>query len=176
MDLIGSGASAAIYRAFDQKDQVNVALKVYDLPSSSLSAARTSAHEFEIIRRLEHPNVIRALDHGNGYITLELVRGVLSRRPSAKVSRLSSTRPRKSPARSSSSTPRGSSIQTSRPKTSSSAMTGRSGSRISALRAPPRSAHRRKRTARSAELFPTWRLNRYVLTRATAVPTCIHSA
>lgn len=78
--LIGRGRSSAVYRAIDESAGTPVALKVLDpfLSQEEVSVERFR-REVQIVRSLEHPNIIEVLDflHVGGLyvICMELVEG-----------------------------------------------------------------------------------------------------
>ncbi len=78
LSRVGVGASAAVYRAYDRVRDAIVALKV--LHETTDAAFRTLREEFEALRGIEHPNLVRLLDIGaeSGlvYVAMELVEGV----------------------------------------------------------------------------------------------------
>jgi tetratricopeptide (TPR) repeat protein/tRNA A-37 threonylcarbamoyl transferase component Bud32 len=80
---LGSGGMGVIYKAYDQKLQRNVALKILRIPSDSkISAATAQARlerEAKALAQLSHPNVITVYDvgtfRGNVFVAMELVEG-----------------------------------------------------------------------------------------------------
>lgn len=80
-DLLGRGGMGAVYRAVDTTTGQAVAVKTL-LPSSQadVSLRRRFAREAEIIQRLQHPNFVRLIAHGEregepSYVAMELVSG-----------------------------------------------------------------------------------------------------
>lgn len=88
---IGSGSSGKVYRARDLVTQTTVAVKLLqdagagegDDPGGALgrgAAAERFARELAVMRDLNHPNIVRALDGGTGetgpYLVMEFVDGI----------------------------------------------------------------------------------------------------
>jgi serine/threonine protein kinase len=92
--VLGVGGFGVTYRAFDQANRLPIALKELVPPGSRrlatgfMDANRTSAgaaavtrflHEGEILRQIEHPNVVRIFDHFNdgesAFIVMEFLDG-----------------------------------------------------------------------------------------------------
>jgi serine/threonine protein kinase len=78
-ELIGKGGMGAVYRAYDQVLQRDVAIKVSAFPMDSASAERL-ARESRILARLEHPGIVSVHDAGvdaNGtpWYAMRLIRG-----------------------------------------------------------------------------------------------------
>lgn len=89
--VIGAGATGTVYRARDEKLDVDVALKL--LHAASPADARAVVRELTVGRRVTHPNVCRLHDagehDGHPYITMTLVEGAtlaerIARAPIAK--------------------------------------------------------------------------------------------
>jgi serine/threonine-protein kinase len=79
-DAIGRGGMAAVYLATDEQTQATVAVKILHAHLSADAHARARfATEIRAARRIEHPNVVRALDDGIDqelpFLVMELVRG-----------------------------------------------------------------------------------------------------
>jgi RNA polymerase sigma factor (sigma-70 family) len=79
--LLGKGGMGAVYRAIDAESGEPVALKTL-LPSSERDPAlrRRFAREAEVIERLQHPNFVRLIHHGQregepSYVAMELLDG-----------------------------------------------------------------------------------------------------
>lgn len=67
LDLIGTGAVGAVFRAIDHLTGQTVALKQLAItPASSDLAQITLAREFKILASLRHPHIISVLDYGFG--------------------------------------------------------------------------------------------------------------
>ena len=77
---IGSGGMATVYRARDCQTGAVVALKLLS-PEAGASAVvrKRFEQEFQAARRLDHPNIVRTLDHGRAeagpYLVMEFVEG-----------------------------------------------------------------------------------------------------
>ncbi len=79
-ELLGRGGMGAVYRAFDQVLQRDVALKVLSLDADSASLAARLARESWILARLEHPGIVAVHDagvlaDGRPFYVMRLVRG-----------------------------------------------------------------------------------------------------
>src|SRR5262245_22768567 len=82
-EIIGSGATATIWRAWDRRLDRAVAVKVLDgLNLGSHSGAEERARfcdEARTLARLSHPNIVAVfdsgLDSGVSYVVMELVEG-----------------------------------------------------------------------------------------------------
>ncbi len=79
--LLGKGGMGAVYRAVDTTTGEPVALKTL-LPSTERDPAlrRRFAREAEVIERLQHPNFVRLIHHGQregepSYVAMELLDG-----------------------------------------------------------------------------------------------------
>jgi len=79
--LIGEGGFGQVWSADRESDGRRVAIKILHLELvRSIDALTRFQREVEAIQRLEHPNVVRALDHGTlgdgrPYVVLEYVEG-----------------------------------------------------------------------------------------------------
>jgi len=60
LESIGRGSSGFVYRAKRKEDGREVALKCMSAPSDDVLISRRS--EFEILRRLDHPNIVQCFD------------------------------------------------------------------------------------------------------------------
>jgi hypothetical protein len=74
---LGVGASSVVYEAFDERDQVSVALKaIKSCGTESLSRLR---RELEALRGISHPNLLRLgelyVDANTTFLSMELVNG-----------------------------------------------------------------------------------------------------
>jgi tetratricopeptide (TPR) repeat protein len=95
IDVIGRGASGVVYEAVDSTGR-RVALKVLKEEVPAGTRARFQ-REIEVLRRLDHPSIVRILDAGTeggaDYFTMELLRGptlaerIASRAPLAELVR-----------------------------------------------------------------------------------------
>jgi len=77
---LGSGGMGTVYAAFDRFTGANVAVKVLHAPlSENPTLHMRLAREFKSATKLEHPNIVRALDFGTdgklSYLVFELVAG-----------------------------------------------------------------------------------------------------
>jgi serine/threonine protein kinase len=61
---VGRGGLGAVYRAVDCRSGVTVALKLLP-PGNDPSATRRLRREFESLRHVDHPNIVRVLDSGD---------------------------------------------------------------------------------------------------------------
>ncbi|MDQ3338815.1 MAG: serine/threonine protein kinase [Myxococcota bacterium] len=81
LKLIGEGGFGQVWSAERESDKQLVAIKILHLELvRSIDALTRFQREIEAIQRLEHPNVVRALDHGTlgdgrPYVVLEYVEG-----------------------------------------------------------------------------------------------------
>lgn len=79
--VVGQGGAATIHRVYDRLTGRELAYKRLRLPDSSMRTRMTNLfrREFDIIARLEHPNIVRVYDFGIDahvpYYTMELVSG-----------------------------------------------------------------------------------------------------
>ncbi|MHB2016774.1 MAG: serine/threonine-protein kinase [Candidatus Xenobia bacterium] len=89
--VLGKGAFSVVYRAQDQRDGSMAAVKLLlGFDAGSAEQQLRFEREVEIARRMTHPNLVRALDHGEEgtvpYCAMELVEGpslrsILQQRP-----------------------------------------------------------------------------------------------
>lgn len=79
---VGRGGLGAVYRAVDSRTGAKVALKLLP-PGNDPSATRRLSREFEALRNLDHPNIVRVLDVGEvdgmPWLSMELVDGMVLR-------------------------------------------------------------------------------------------------
>lgn len=81
LKLIGEGGFGQVWSAERESDGERVAVKILHLELvRSIDALTRFQREIEAIQRIEHPNVVRALDHGTlgdgrPYVVLEYVEG-----------------------------------------------------------------------------------------------------
>jgi serine/threonine-protein kinase len=79
--MIGEGGFGQVWRAYRDRDRELVAIKILHLELVRSTDAMTRfQRELEAIQRLEHRNVVRALDHGTiadgrPYLVLEFIEG-----------------------------------------------------------------------------------------------------
>ncbi len=77
--VLGRGAAAVVYRAFDPKHERAVALKVFRVPPPGDAAPDRFARDVLIAARLRHPNIVPLHDSGAQaglrYLDMELVEG-----------------------------------------------------------------------------------------------------
>jgi len=62
--LVAQGGMGAIYRAFDRAEGQPVALKIIDARLGSAQDTERFVREAETLARLEHPRIVRYLNHG----------------------------------------------------------------------------------------------------------------
>lgn len=78
-NLIGCGASAAVYDARDTLDGKQLALKISSFTSKDLLATRRFRREATLATKLVHPNIVRVYDigqdRGHSFLAMELVVG-----------------------------------------------------------------------------------------------------
>jgi serine/threonine protein kinase len=79
--VIGRGGIGTVYRARHRESSALAAVKVLPpSPAADATAARRLAREYEVLRGLDHPNVVRVLEagvsEGYSYIAMELVLGL----------------------------------------------------------------------------------------------------
>ena len=76
---VGRGGLGAVYRAVDSRTGLTVALKMLP-PGPDPSAARRLQREFDALRHLHHPNIVRVLDLGEAdgfpWLSMEFVDGM----------------------------------------------------------------------------------------------------
>jgi serine/threonine protein kinase len=79
---VGRGGLGAVYRAVDCRTGVTVALKMLP-PGPDSSATRRLRREFDALRHLDHPNIVRVLDAGDvdgvSWLSMEFVDGMALR-------------------------------------------------------------------------------------------------
>ncbi len=82
-ELLGSGAMGSVFRVTDiLNDNATLALKQLRLDSKEVESFVLFQHEFEILRKLSHPNLAPVCDYGlmegtgNPFFTSELVEGL----------------------------------------------------------------------------------------------------
>src|SRR5258708_34294462 len=76
---VGRGGLGAVYRAVDTRTGATVALKMLP-PGTDPSATRRLEREFDALRHLRHPNIVRVLDladaDGVPWLSMEFVAGM----------------------------------------------------------------------------------------------------
>ncbi len=79
---VGRGGLGAVYRAVDCRNGVTVALKLLP-PGNDPSATRRLRREFDALRHLQHPNIVRVLDFGDvdgtPWLSMDFVAGMALR-------------------------------------------------------------------------------------------------
>jgi serine/threonine protein kinase len=79
---VGRGGLGAVYRAVDTRTGATVALKMLP-PGTDPSATRRLEREFDALRHLRHPNIVRVLDLGDAdgvpWLSMEFVDGMVLR-------------------------------------------------------------------------------------------------
>ena len=79
---VGRGGLGAVYRAVDCRTGATVALKMLP-PGTDSSATRRLRREFDALRHLDHPNIVRVLDLGEvdgiPWLSMEFVDGMALR-------------------------------------------------------------------------------------------------
>src|SRR5512146_94427 len=81
VSVIGRGGIGTVYRGRHLETGALAAVKVLGpAPAVDASAARRLAREYEVLRSLDHPNVVRVYDagvtDGYSYLAMELVEGL----------------------------------------------------------------------------------------------------
>jgi len=81
LSVIGRGGIGTVYRARHDVTGTCLAVKVLGpAPAVDATAARRLAREYEVLRSLDHPNVVRVFDagvsEGYSYLAMELVEGL----------------------------------------------------------------------------------------------------
>jgi eukaryotic-like serine/threonine-protein kinase len=81
LSVIGRGGVGTVYRGRHVETAALAAVKVLGpAPAVEASAARRLAREYEVLRTLDHPNVVRVLEagvtDGYSYLAMELVEGL----------------------------------------------------------------------------------------------------
>src|SRR5512138_3100582 len=79
--VLGRGGVGTVYRAHHRKSGRAAAVKVLGpAPVVDANAARRLAREYEVLRSLDHPNVVRVFDtgvhEGWSWLAMELVEGL----------------------------------------------------------------------------------------------------
>ena len=76
---VGKGGLGAVYRAIDSRSGETVALKILP-PGNDPHAARRLVREFAALRRVQHPNIVRALEAGKEdgvpWLSMEFIDGL----------------------------------------------------------------------------------------------------
>jgi len=76
--LIGRGATARVFRAYDRVDQRRVAVKLFH-PGAVPTVERRRLKEIEILSRLQHPGLVAlygtGTQEGHAFLAMELVEG-----------------------------------------------------------------------------------------------------
>ncbi len=85
LSVIGRGGIGTVYRARHRDSGLLAAVKVLGpAPAVDATAARRLAREYEVLRSLDHPNVVRVYDagvhEGYSFLAMELVEGLDLRR------------------------------------------------------------------------------------------------
>ncbi|HEY6005840.1 MAG TPA: serine/threonine-protein kinase [Anaeromyxobacter sp.] len=85
LSVIGRGGIGTVYRARHEQSRLVAAVKVLGpAPAVDATAARRLAREYEVLRALDHPNVVRVYDagvhEGYSFLAMELVVGLDLRR------------------------------------------------------------------------------------------------
>src|SRR5262245_61005625 len=79
LEKIGEGQFGEVYRAFDTRLQIEVALKLSRPAVDGARDAANTLHEAQMLARIQHPNVVRVygaeVSQGRSGIWMELVRG-----------------------------------------------------------------------------------------------------
>lgn len=72
---LGEGAYAVVHTAINKKTNDRIAMKIYDKEKilSNASRKRSVSREIELLRRLEHPNIVRLYESIDTKKTLNLV-------------------------------------------------------------------------------------------------------
>ncbi len=77
--LVGTGSTATVFRAYDLQLHEHVALKAYDPVSKDAHQEARFRREVSLARRLSHPSIVRLYDilehEGRRFITMELLDG-----------------------------------------------------------------------------------------------------
>ena len=83
LELLGSGGSSDVYKAFDSRLERNVALKVFSNATLTADFRARFAREAKVAASLNHPNIATVYDVGEAgrhwYIAMEYVDGVTLR-------------------------------------------------------------------------------------------------
>ena len=85
VSVVGRGGIGTVYRARDRNTGRLVAVKLLGpAPAVDATAARRLAREYEVLRTLDHPNIVRVYDagvsEGYSFLAMELVEGLDLRR------------------------------------------------------------------------------------------------
>lgn len=77
--LLGTGATSAVYRAFDEATQVEVALKIFFKHADADENRERARREVELSWKLNQPNLVRIFDWGEAdgilYLVMEICPG-----------------------------------------------------------------------------------------------------
>ena len=94
LDLVGRGAIATVWKALDRETGDTVAIKLMRTTQMVPELVQRLAQEVEILRRLQHPGIVRvvgagvAAHEGNPYMVLEWLEGVTLRQQLVESPRL----------------------------------------------------------------------------------------
>lgn len=77
-ERLGKGGMATVYRAYDTRGRMDVAVKQFDVAEKGRIAKGSYAVEIRSLKELKHENIVQLLDdgadqHGNPYLVLELM-------------------------------------------------------------------------------------------------------
>lgn len=61
-ERLGRGSSATVYLGYHRKKKIKVAVKKFEIPPNNPRVKRRAHREFELLRKLKHPNIIRLYD------------------------------------------------------------------------------------------------------------------
>jgi len=84
LNKVGSGAFGVVYRAYDEVEGADVALKIQDRPQTDTDILKYFKHEVRLLARVDHQNILKFKNadvfDGRLYIVSELGKGSLAER------------------------------------------------------------------------------------------------
>jgi eukaryotic-like serine/threonine-protein kinase len=78
--LLGRGNVGVVYRATDQRENRQVALKIIKVDLAEAGMRNRFEHDADIVAKIDHPNAVTIYDHGllgtgGGYFAMEFIEG-----------------------------------------------------------------------------------------------------
>jgi len=60
--VIGEGSFGCVFKSIDRQTQIAYALKKVNIPDGSESIRKSMLQEYKILKKLDHPNIIRLIE------------------------------------------------------------------------------------------------------------------